>query len=73
MASAHREGLGLSRSARDRASLTERTEEIFRQASSIPQRCDVPSEASVSNAETISWPKESPSAGNSPEWGDAAR
>ena len=39
MASAHREGLGVSRSARVRASLTARTLEIFRHASNIPQRC----------------------------------
>jgi len=40
IASAQREGLGVSRIARERASLTERTLEIFLQASNIPQRCE---------------------------------
>jgi hypothetical protein len=39
IASTHRDGPGVSRIARERASLTERTLEIFLHASSIPQRC----------------------------------
>jgi hypothetical protein len=38
MASVQRDGLGVSRIARERASLTERTEEIRLQASNIPHR-----------------------------------
>jgi hypothetical protein len=40
--------------ARERASLTERTEEILLQASNIPQRCDVCREVWASSAATIS-------------------
>jgi len=54
MASAQRDGLGVSRIARERASLTERTEEIRLQASSIPQCCEELPELWASRAATIS-------------------
>jgi len=52
--SAQRDGLGVSRMARERASLTERTEEIRLQASNIPQRCEIFAEPWASRAATIS-------------------
>src|SRR5258708_5648567 len=76
MASAHREGRGISRIARERASLTERTLEIRLQASRIPQRCsDEVAEAFASRAATSSLWRESASAsaGDWSEWGVAAR
>src|SRR5580693_4141860 len=75
IASAHREGLGVSRIARERASLTERTLEIFLQASRIPHRCccNELCEPCASNAATIALSRTPASTGASSECGAAAR
>src|ERR1700677_3027046 len=62
MASAQRDGRGASRFARERASLTERTEEIRLHASRIPQRCEACCDVWASKAATISLLRRSVSA-----------
>lgn len=54
MPSAQREGRGVSRIVRERASLMERTEDIRLHASNIPHRCDEHCVVWASNAATIS-------------------